>query len=133
MDQRVATEVAEQEFQRFAETMDLDVDPSSMTEEDRKSFETSKRRLIRAMESGHLVIDDKGQPVYTPRDGGEPITFYEPTGASFMAMDGKPKNADIQKMFAVMADMTRRDAKTFAKLPNRDLKVCQTIAVLFLA
>jgi hypothetical protein len=129
----VAKEVAESEFSRFIEAMDLDIDSSSMDAEDLKSFESAKRKILRAIERGQLVIDDKGQPVFAPQmSKTEPITFYEPTGASFMAMDAKKKGHDVAKMFSVMADMTRRDIKTFSQLANRDFQVCQAIVMLFL-
>lgn len=132
--QRVAREVAEAEFERFVETMDLDVDESRMDTEDRKSFDELKERLLRAIETGLLVVDDKGQPVYTPRAGThtQPITFHEPTGASFMAMDTKKKDQSVAKMYAVMADMTHLDQKVFAAMPARDLKICQAVVTLFL-
>lgn len=134
MEQKVAREVAEAEFERFVEAMDLELDDARMDTEDRKSFSELRDRVVRCIEQGHLVVDEKGQPVYTPRAGNhtQPITFHEPTGASFMAMDSKKKGQDIAKMYAVMADMTHLDAKVFASMANRDLKVCQAIVSLFL-
>lgn len=133
MEQKVAREVAETEFDRFVEAMDLDTDESKMDSDDRKSFGELRERIVRAIEQGHLAIDDKGQPVYTPRAGRtEPITFREPTGASFMAMDTKKKDQNVAKMYAVMADITGSDAKRFAQMSGRDLKICQAIVTLFL-
>jgi hypothetical protein len=133
MDQKVAREVAELDFARFLDMMDLDADMTRMDPEDTKSFEEAKHRLVRAIERGHLAIDEKGQPVYTPQGGTQqPITFFEPTGASFIAMDSKKKDQNVAKLCAVMADMTRQNAALFAKLPARDFKVCQTIVTLFL-
>lgn len=42
-EQKVATEVAEAEFVRFAEAMDLDIDTAKMDGEDRKGFEQKKQ------------------------------------------------------------------------------------------
>ena len=62
--------------------------------------------MVRAIVDGHLVINDKGEPVFTPTVGnGESITFHEPTGASLQAMRGK-KDQDVDKLFGAMADMT---------------------------
>lgn len=132
-DEKIATEVAVAEFERFLESMDLDIDTSKMDADDLKSYDESKRKLVRAIERGHLVVDDKGQPVYTPQlGGGTQITFYEPTGASFMATDGKKKGYDMAKMNAMLGDITRLPPVTFAKMAGRDYKICQTILVLFL-
>lgn len=130
----VAREVAEAEFGRFAEAMDLDFDIKRMDADDLKGFQEQKHRIVRAIMRGILVVDPKGQFVYTPQTGADrsPITFYEPTGASMMAMDRKKKGEDVGKMYASMGDMTRVSPDRFAKMLARDLKVCQAIAVLFL-
>ena len=129
----VAEEVAVAEFDRFVEAMDLDVDPKRMDEEDLKSYQAARGRVVDAIIDGHLVIDEEGRPIYTPRkDNTEPITFYEPTGASLMAMDGKRKGRDVGKMFATLADITRQSEQRFAKMSNRDIKVCLAIVALFL-
>lgn len=134
MNDKVAKEVAEEEFNRFVECMDLDVDPADMDEDDRKGFVQQKDRVIAAIQSGALVISDKGEPTYTPQrtNDVEPITFYEPTGASLMAMDRKKKTEDIGKLYAAMGDMTKTHANVFSKMKMADLKVCMAITTLFL-
>lgn len=128
----VALEVAEAEFERFLDSMDIERDASRMDAEEKSSFEDIKRKFTRQVQLGKLVVDAQGQPVFTTSTGST-ITFHEPTGASFMAMDSKKKGADFAKMCAVLADMTRVDASTYAKMPNRDFKVCQMLVTLFLA
>jgi hypothetical protein len=133
-EKKVAAEVAEQEFARFVETMELDVEPKGWTDEDKQSFLESKRRIVEAMERGQLIVDEEGRPVYTPRVGNtEPITFYEPTGADLMAIDQAKKGATISAAYKVLAAMTKTDGVRFAKMANRDLKVCQAVQALFLA
>lgn len=123
---------AEQEFERFVEAMGLDADPADMSEEDRKGFDEQKRRVIRAMQKGILVIDEAGQPVFTPQVGNtEPLTFHEPTGASVIAMDSKRQGRDVAKMYATLADMTRTNEKRFSQMAIRDLKVCMALSTLF--
>lgn len=130
----VDAETAEAEFGRFLDCMDISSDTSTMDDESREGFLSQKRTIINAIQRGHLIINDDGEPVYTPRtvDCG-PITFAEPSGAAYMAMDRKKKGEDIGKMFAMMADITKQPAKTFANMKQRDLKVCQALVVLFLA
>jgi hypothetical protein len=131
---KITTEVAESEFDRFLEAMDIDVDPKGMDDEDKKSYQTARRRLVEAIEEGWLAVDEKGQPIVTPRVGDDagPITFREPTGASYLAMDQKKKDHDQAKLVAVMADMTGQPPVRFSKMANRDLKLCQSIVALFL-
>lgn len=134
MTDKIVKEVAEQEFTRFVEAMDLDVNPVDMDAEDKKGFEQQKDRIISAIQSGALVINDDGEPVFTPQrtKGADAITFHEPTGASLMAMDRKKKTEDIGKLYASMGEITKTHASTFSKMKMPDLKVCMAITTLFL-
>lgn len=130
----VAREVAEQEFDRFIGEMDLEVDPAQMDDEEKRDLALAKQRILSAMLDGRLVVDEKGQPVFTPKDGpGTAITFFEPTGASLMAADQKKRNHSMGKMLAILSDMTKQPAARFAKMKQRDLRVCLSVQVLFLA
>lgn len=131
---QVAKEVAEQEFDRFCEAMDLDVDTERMDSEDRKSLDEARHIVVRAIERGQLIIDDKGQPQLIPSSGGDakPIVFYEPTGATYMSTDQHKKTHEVAKLCAVLGDMTRTNAKLFSNMPARDFKVCKTLVTLFL-
>lgn len=129
----VALDVAESEFLRFTEAMDLDLDPKHWDAEDKKSFDDSKGKFLRAIQRGHLAVDEHGQPVFTPQlEPKTPITFYEPDGACIMAVDLAKKNHDAAKTFKVLAAMTKQPEGTFAKMKNRDLKICQAVLGLFL-
>ncbi len=130
----VTPEFAEQEFTRFAELMDLDIDISDMDADDLKEFATQKKRLTEAFVSGALTLNDTGELTFTPQrsDDKNPITFYEPTGASIMSMDKRKKNEDIGKMLVLMGSMTRTNAAVFSRMKHGDLKVCQAITAFFL-
>lgn len=130
--QKVDRETAELEFERFVEAMDLDLDPAEMDEEDRKGLDIQKGKILSAIMAGSLVINEDGEPVFTPAVEGDQIKFPEPTGAAFMAMDRKKKTEDMGKLFAMMAAITGTHASTFAKMKNRDLKVCIAITTLFM-
>mgnify|MGYP007079515513 CR=1 FL=1 len=85
---------------------------------------------------GDLVFNDDGEAVYTPSHKRskyqEAITFHERTGGSLMAMDGKKKNHDVAKTFAVMAEMTKLHSGVFANLVGKDIKVCEAIFALLM-
>ena len=134
MTDKVALEVAEKEFDRFTNDMDLDVDEKFMDEEDLAAFNKQKRRIITAICNGSLVINDNGEAVYTPQKSGdiEPLVFRERTGASVMAMDNKKKNHDVAKTYAVMGDITKVHQNTFAKMKGIDIKICEAIFALLM-
>ena len=131
---KVDPESAEVDFVRWCEAFDIDIDPDHMDDDDRTGFDKQKRRIIDAMRAGFLVINEADLPVYTPQyiEGIDPITFREPKGASLMAMDGKKKNYDVTKLFAVMANMTKLSTNQYAKMGKRDLYVCMAVASFFL-
>lgn len=133
---KIAPEVAEAEFDRFVEEMDLDLDTSHMDAEDLTAFNKQKRRITTAIERGALVINENGEAVYKPQNSKsnyqEAITFHERTGASLMAMDSKKKGHDAAKTYAIMADMTKLHPGTFAGLMGTDVKTCEAIFSLLM-
>lgn len=136
-EKKVATEVAEIEFNKFVSMMALDVDPKGMDDEDRKSFVQAKRRIVEAIEDGRVVINDKGEPVFTPVGNGtanedlSPITFREPKGDALMAMDMKRDGHNVAKTYASMSAQTGQEMARFAKMAARDLRICMALYVLF--
>lgn len=128
---KINRETALLEFDRFSESMDLDLDADQMDAEDLTQFNKQKSKVVRAIEKGCLVINDNGEAVYTPQNKksryDQPITFHERTGASLMAMDGKKKNYDVAKTYAVMGDMCKLPPKVFAGLMGIDVKICEAL------
>ncbi len=136
MDSKIAKEVAEAEFDRFSEAMDLNLNTTVMDSEDLTQFNKQKDRIIQAVQSGALVFNEDGEAVYTPQHRNtkqkDPITFHERTGASLMAMDGKKKGHDVAKTFAVMGDMCKVHPNVFAGMVGSDGKVCEAIFALLM-
>lgn len=131
----VADEIHESEFQRFLDRMDIYVDPN-MDDNDRKGFEESQGRVMRAMRSRHLEINDDGEPVYRITAGehaGEKLTFHEPDGKTLRVMDFKKEGHNEAKIQAVLAAQTKRSVSVFENMKSRDLKVCKAIFILFFA
>jgi hypothetical protein len=130
---KVAKEVAQDEIARWMSSMCLRFDTESMDAEDRTGHENSLETLTNAVMDGNLVLNEKSEFVYSPlnSEGGD-IIFHEPTGASLMAMDQHKKNHDVGKGFATMCEMTRQNMQRYSKMGMRDLRVCQTLTMLFL-
>ena len=128
---KVDKESANVEFDRFAESMDLDLDTNDMDSEDLTAFNKQKKKIVTAIQKGALMVNDNGEAVYTPQNPRskrqDAITFHERTGASLMAMDGKKKNHDAVKMYAMMGDMCKVHPSTFAGLVGIDVKICEAI------
>lgn len=130
---KVEANVAESEFDRFIDSMDLDVKTDALDDDEKKDLSLQKSRVVGAIMIGSLVISEEGEPVFTPRrEERDPLTFYEPTGAALMAMDRKKASQEIAKMFAAMATITRTHSKVFSNMKMSDLKICLAITTLFL-
>lgn len=128
MSDKVSKEVAEQEFERFIELADGDLE--DMNAEEKDSFADHKRRITRAIRNGWLVIDEDGLPRMTPRYGNtNELVFRRMTGATLVS---GAKN-EVTKMFDMMAQLTETDRSRFQKMDYRDLSVCMAIANIFLA
>ena len=133
---KVSRDMADAEFNRFIESMDVDVDESEMDSEDKAAFNKQRNKIVKAIEKGTLVINDSGEAVLTPANEKskhkDAITFHERTGASLLAMDGHNKHQDAAKTYAVMADMCRVPRKVFAGLVGSDIKICEAIFALLM-
>lgn len=130
----VAHEVALDEFNRFCDLMDIDRNEDAMTEEDAKSFQEPRDVLVKAIMQGGLVINEDGEPVYSPKNSPKvgTLTFREPNGADYMAMDRKKDGQNIAKMWTLAESVTKSTPGTIANLRNRDLKVVRAIMQLFM-
>lgn len=136
MAEAVAQEVAEDEFARMCEARRLDVDESEMDEDDLAKFLEIKRHIVKAIARGDLMVGDNGDPVYTPPvAGAKSLTFYQPTGATFMAMDSKDGKykGNMTATAAAITEMTRTTPGDVSKLAAPDFRICCDLANLFLA
>lgn len=129
---KMTSDVAEFELSRFFDMIDVDVRESEMDEEDRSSFKDIKRKLVKAMVDGRLVINEAGEPELTTSDGNK-LVFREPDGAALLAMDQKKKNQDMHRVFAFLASITGSNSITFSKMKQRDLRVCLALVSSFLS
>lgn len=128
----IAKEVAESEFDRMCAARRLDVDAADMAADDLESFNDLKKQIVRAMMRGDLVVNEAGDPVYTPPvSGAKALTFNRPTGATFMATDSKKGN--LTATAAAITEMTRSTPGDIAKLEAPDFQLCCKLANLFLS
>jgi hypothetical protein len=131
-DEKMSAEMADIEFKRFADSMDIDIDPEGMDESDKKNFQKAKRKLIRAICRGALFINDDGEPVYTLQRGKEAktITFHEPQAKNQMVFD-KVGDENVKGALHLMAEITGELPATFAEMYKTDYQVCQSIMAFF--
>ena len=130
----VNEETAILEFERFAESMCIEIDTSKMGLDDVESFEEQKVIIVKAICNNSLIITETGEPVYTPvrSENKNPITFYEPKGSTLAASDRRSKNQEYAKLYETMGALTKTHAGIFSKMSYSDLKICSALTILFL-
>lgn len=132
----ISDDMAAAEFDRFTEAMDLDLATDDMDTEDLTAFKKVKRRLLKAIGNGSLVINDDGEAEFTPQKDQskyeKALHFRQRTGGALMSMDSKKKGHDVAKTFAVMAQMCGVEQKVFSRLYGNDGKVCEAIFLLLM-
>lgn len=132
----IAPEVAQDEFERFAEAMDVETDTAQMTEETEEVYTSARDMFIRAIVRGKLVVNADGEPVYTPvrSSNTSPITFKEPDGAALISNSRGRKKADegVGQMYQIMATMCGTTPGRFANMKLKEAQECMAIATLFI-
>jgi hypothetical protein len=133
---KVDQKTAEQDFSRFVDIWEIDSDVESMNEDDRKSFEEQKRKIVKAIVIGRASVDQDGNIAYSLKDpvnGLDSVTLKMPRGEGYMEMDRYKEQASVHKFMAVMGSMTGKPVKVFSNMSGIDLKFCMAVSALFLA
>ena len=130
----VSREVAESDFERFLDAMDIQVNPDKLDDEELDKFDDQKEKIVVSIERGHGVVNDDGIFEYTPHriPDSETIIFYEGSGESLLASDGKKKNDDFRKLFAIMAKNCKIRPKVFYDMKSSDINVCVAVITLLM-
>lgn len=132
MTQKVAREVALQDFERFCHMMAAYSDAESLkAEEDIKSFEENRDRFVGAIQAGSLVVESDGTVTYTPSNGGSDLKFSEPLAYHLLAVDRYKKDQNMHKSIALIAALTGKTESEIGKLPQRDMRVLNAIVAGF--
>ena len=127
-----------QEFFNWCEANEIDHALEAMDDDDRKSFLKIENHFTTAIKENRLVVDghrfEYTVSKYSP-NAGEKFTVRRPNGRAMLAMDGFKENSQNQKLqafIAVICGIERRDIKKVSELDNKDYRVLQDVATLFL-
>ena len=126
---KVEAEVAVAEFERWADTFEIDISTDAFDSEELKAFDGFKAKFIKRIETGALTVDEDGVIEFSPRgDDGDPLRFDEPTGALLSAR--QKNDSDIQAARRVLAAWAGVPAKRFADMKLRDFNFCSELLSL---
>jgi len=129
-DLKVATEVAEAEFEKWVVAMGLSrkLQRADLDADDKKGIAINRSIIVGAIEDGDLALNDENEIVFTPTVGDRtPVTFTEPDGGMITA--ALAKTGDVSRLLAAL---TKSVPARFVKMKGRDLTICDAIASLFL-
>ena len=133
---KISSEMSVQEFERFLDIWGIDGNTDEMTIEQKDLFFSHRKRIIRAIESGHAVINDDEtisysliKPVYNTTE----LKMKVPNGESFLEMDRFKENQGMHKAFALLAHSARKPVKIFSSMDGRDIQFFVAVSSLFLA
>ena len=128
----VAREVAEDEFDRMCEAMGVDLDEfDDLDDEDRKQFDQHKKRIVRAITTGLLTVDEDGLPTIHPSKG-DSAQWKPPTGGTLVTLDRFKSTDNVRRVFEVAKEMTGGKLKA-GILPLKEVGVITSMVALFLA
>jgi len=131
---KVSRDVAEADFDRWAEEWDIDTDKEHMDAEDRQGFENSRAKFIKSICDGRLsVSEDASKVVQTLKySQGADLEYTVPTGAAFITLDHHKDSQHMTKLHSYMASMTGKALKEFSQMDGRDIKIGYAVAQLFM-
>ncbi len=134
MDEKIAVEVAEAEFERLCELRRIDIDTTDMTEKEADDFQKLRKLVVKALRARTLLVLEDGQASYTPPvQGSKALVFRMPKGATFMALDSAKSKGDQAKMAALIVDMTGCSPGDPSALDAPDYVFCSKLVGFFLA
>jgi len=128
---KIEKEVAQNEFERWASAWRIEIDESELNEEDAQSLSEQRSKIVKAIERGYLTVSEDGTELVLNTNKGD-VTFKEPTGAAYLAMD-QHKNKNMASSFGFMGAMTGTPAKYWSSVRGADLKIAQAVTAIFLA
>jgi hypothetical protein len=133
--EKIVLEVAEAEFERFAGSWNLDTDIETMSIEDRDDFEGHKRKIVRQIQGGRVVINEEGNIIYTlftPVGTLAEVTIKRPKGRTYMAMDKIKEGQNIGKLLHFLSSAINQLPGVIKQMDGIDFKFLQAVYMLFL-
>lgn len=130
---KINREVAEADFQRFADMARLDLDRPRNSNE-RRDIEDDKEQFVYFVMKGRITVDDEGYPtVKTDSEELPEVRFgRRPRVTSLRAMDKCKKNNENGKMLAMVADTLGIAPAKLNTLEYADFEVVSLVFSLFL-
>ena len=136
---KISKEVANKDFESWADALGIEYDIDGMNAEEKADFERIKAPIIKAIVDGRCVVDGNVLE-YTIKScvaaeglAGRNVKIGVPSGAIYTGMDGYKETQNVHRLNGAMSAMTGLDVGIFPKLDLRDYSFFKAVVQLFLS
>ena len=136
---KISKEVANKDFENWADALGIEYDTDGMNAEEKADFERIKAPIIKAIVDGRCVVDGNSLE-YTIKTcaaaeglAGRNVKIGAPSGAIYSGMDGYKETQNVHRLNGAMSAMTGLDVGVFQKLDLRDYSFFKAVVQLFLS
>lgn len=136
---KISKEVANKDFENWADALGIEYDTDGMNAEEKADFERIKAPIIKAIVDGRCVVDGNSLE-YTIKTcaaaeglAGRNVKIGAPSGAIYSGMDGYKETQNVHRLNGAMSAMTGLDVGIFPKLDLRDYSFFKAVVQLFLS
>lgn len=136
---KISKEVANKDFESWADALGIEYDTDGMNAEEKADFERVKAPIIKAIVDGRCVVDGNSLE-YTIKTcaaaeglAGRNVKIGAPSGAIYSGMDGYKETQNVHRLNGAMSAMTGLDVGIFPKLDLRDYSFFKAVVQLFLS
>jgi len=139
MKQVIDNQTANDMFNEFCESWNIDNDIDNMNTEDKDSFEDLKSKIFTAITDGRLIFNpEKSILIYTisndsEKEKGKVLNIRRPNGRGLRQIDRAKEGKNVERAYYLIAAMSGVDFQYVDELAYNDIKPLMGIAQLFLA
>jgi len=123
----VNREAAVAEFERMADTADVDIDTTRLSEEEAEDVNETRDAFVSAIESGLLSVDEEGHAIINV-SSGEPMKFRLPLGKDLMIMAGATDDKRMVAMERFVCALTSKNTVEIGRLSVKEWKLAMRVA-----
>lgn len=134
---KITREVANNDFENWADLVHIDYDTDEMNAEEKQTFEVLKKTVLKAIMNGSCVVNGDTLE-YTIRtckraEGliGRKVVIDSPGGNINTGMDGYKDTQNVHRLNGAMSAMTGLDVGIFPKLDAWDYSFFRSVVTLF--
>jgi hypothetical protein len=132
MSDKLSEDVASEQIKNFFDYYDIDLEAN--TEADQNSVNKIIRRLVKAIQAGHIEFNSDGtiiQRLRKPPGKFDTITYNEMTGKAKIEAEKIAGSKDVMRVYALLGSLSGLGVNAIASLRGPDLTIAECVGVVF--